>query len=235
MEEAHQVNSTVMIALGRTALLYMVLLIAVRIMGKREVGALSPIDLVVAILIAELAAIPIEDHSIPLWVGIAPILAIGAMQIVFSFGAMRHLGLRRLMEGTPSVVIKSGEILENVMRQNRYNLDDLMQQLREKGWPDPADIEFAVLETNGSLSIIPKSQHRHITPADLDIETSYEGLSHILVRDGRVDEAALQECDLDREWLEAAFAERNITAVDKVFLATLNSQGELYIQTKEKR
>src|SRR5690625_2886402 len=127
-------DSPVLIALGRTVLLYIVLLVAVRIMGKREVGALSPIDLVVAILIAELAAIPIEDHSIPLWIGITPILAIGAMQILFSFGAMRNLGLRQLMEGTPSVVIKSGEILENVMRQNRYNLDDLMQQLREKGW-----------------------------------------------------------------------------------------------------
>lgn len=226
-------DSSVIASLGRAALLYLILLASVRIMGKREIGALSPSDLVVAILIAELASVPIDNPNMPLWHGIAPILAIVAMQILFSYGSMRYLRLRYFLEGTPAVVIKNGEIIQSVMRQNRYNLDDLMQQLREKGWPDPADVEFAVLETNGSLSVIPKSQHRPVSPADLGIETAYEGLPHIFIRDGRVDDKALQECGLDRKWLENELRKRQMGSSAEVFLAVLNSKGELYVQKKE--
>lgn len=226
-------DSSVIAALGRAALLYLILLASVRIMGKREIGALSPSDLVVAILIAELASVPIDNLNMPLWHGIAPILAIVAMQILFSYGSMRYLRLRQFLEGTPAVVIKNGEIIQSAMRQNRYNLDDLMQQLREKGWPDPADIEFAVLETNGSLSIIPKSQCRPVTPGDLGIATAYEGLPHILIRDGKVDDQALRECGLNRQWLDTELRKRQVGSSDEVFLAVLNSKGELYVQKKE--
>lgn len=225
----------VIAALGRAALLYIILLASIRIMGKREIGALSPSDLVVAILIAELASVPIDNPDMPLWHGIAPILAIVAMQILFSFGSMRNLRLRQFLEGTPAVVIKNGEIIQSVMRQNRYNLDDLMQQLREKGWPDPADVEFAVLETNGSLSVIPKSQYRPLSPADLGVETDYEGLPHMIIRDGLVDDKALYECGLSREWLESELNKQNVRSSAEVFLAVLNSKGELYVQKKEKR
>ena len=133
------------------------------------------------------------------------------------------------------MVIKNGEIIQSVMRQNRYNLDDLMQQLREKGWPDPADVEFAVLETNGSLSVIPKSQYRPLSPADLGVETGYEGLPHMIIRDGLVDDKALYECGLSREWLESELNKQNVRSSAEVFLAVLNSKGELYVQKKEKR
>lgn len=220
-------------ALGKTFVFYFVLLFSVRIMGKREIGTLSPTDLIVAILLAELAAIPIEDPNISVWMGIVPIVTIVMLEIVFSYGMLRNFRLRTMVHGRPSVVVQNGRILESALRANRYNLDELMQHLREKGWPDVQEVEFAILESNGKLSVVPKSQKRPVSPEDLGIETKYEGLPLPMIKDGVINQDALLESGLGTQWLKQQLAERNIHHVEDVFFATLSTTGELYVQLKE--
>lgn len=221
--------------LGKTIFFYFAILLAVRVMGKREIGAMSPTDLVVAIMLAELAAISIDSPDTSVWMGVVPIVTIVALEMLFSFGMLRSIRLRAAIHGRPSVVVQNGRILESALRANRYNLDELMQHLREKGWPDIRDVEFAILESDGKLSVIPKSQKRPVCPEDLGIETKYEGLPLPLIKDGTINESALRESGLGTRWLMQQLAERKIHRVEDVFFATLSTTGELYIQLKEER
>lgn len=212
----------------RTIVIYLVVLVVVRLMGKREIGQLSPFDFVVAIIIAELAAIPMESRSIPLWQGLVPLFTLGVLEVVFSFAALYSPKLRKILDGSPQVVIKNGKILKHEMRRARYNLDDLMSQLRERGFVNVSDVEFGVLETSGRLSVIPRSQKRPVTPEDLGLCTGYEGLPTVLVMDGTVMHRELHEVGLDPGWLKEKLARAGLNP-DKVFLACLDTEGKLFI------
>jgi len=217
--------------LYRTVLIYFLVLVVIRMMGKREIGQLSPFDFVVAIIIAELAAIPMEQTDIPLTHAILPLLILGGLEIVVSYASLFSQTLRGIICGYPQVIIKNGFILRNEMRKARYNLDDLMGQMREKGIVDLDDVEFAVLETSGKLSVIQKSQHRPVTPADLGISTPYEGLPTVLVMDGNIMSSSLKDADLNEAWLYDVLKERGLTP-RKVLLATLGTNGRLFINKK---
>lgn len=215
----------------RTTLVYFLVLLVIRAMGKREIGQLSPFDFVVAIIIAELAAIPMELTEIPLWHSILPLLILGALEVILSYATLFSRKLRGIICGHPQVIIKNGALLKKEMKKARYNLDDLVAQMREKGIVDLNDVEFAVLETSGKLSLILKSQHRPVTPADLGISTAYEGLPTVLVMDGDVMKDNLEQIDLDETWLQKVLSERRLTA-KKVLLATLGTDGRLFINKK---
>ncbi|MGB9804175.1 DUF421 domain-containing protein [Desulfofundulus sp.] len=216
------------VAIYRTLLIYFIVLLVVRMMGKREIGQLSPCDFVVAIIIAELAAIPMESSSIPLWRGIIPLVTLGIVEVVLSYLALHSPFLRRLLDGEPQVVIRNGRIVRDELRRARYNLNDLLAQLREKGIVNVADVEFGVLETSGKLSVIPKSQKRPVTPEDLGLPTGYEGLPTVLVMDGRVLRDNLRSISLDEAWLKERLAEVGLEP-ERVFLATLGTDGRLFI------
>ncbi|NLN27140.1 MAG: DUF421 domain-containing protein [Firmicutes bacterium] len=227
-------DSPVFIAFYRTLVFYFTLVAAVRVMGKRELANLAPTDLVVAILLAELAIIPIQAHEYPIWVGIVPIITIVCLQILLSSVALKNLRVQAVLDGTPSVLIRSGKIDMKAMRANRYAVDELLAQLRLKGVPDIADVEVAILESNGELSVIPKSQKRAVTPEDLGLETRYEGLPHTLIIDGVVLEKSLEEVGLSREWLEEELRRLGVEGgPENVLLASLNTAGELFYQVKE--
>jgi len=215
----------------RTVFVYFVVLLVIRLMGKREIGQLSPFDFVVAIIIAELAAIPMEASDLPLWRSILPLAILGGLEILVSYATLFNHTLRCIICGNPQVIIKNGELLRGEMRKARYNLDDLLAQMREKGIVDPSEVEFAVLETSGKLSIIPKSQHRPVIPADLGISTPYEGLPTVLVMDGSIMHKNLQDIDLDVKWLSEALKNRDLTP-RKVLLATLGTDGRLFVSKK---
>lgn len=215
----------------RTVFVYVVVLIVIRLMGKREIGQLSPFDFVVAIIIAELAAIPLEASSVPLWHSILPLAILGALEVAVSYATLFSHTLRCIICGTPQVIIKNGEILREEMRKARYNLDDLLAQMRDKGIVDPAEVEFAVLETSGKLSIIPKSQYRPVIPADLGISTPYEGLPTVLVMDGSIMHKNLQDIELDEKWLAEVLQKQELTP-RKVLLATLGTDGRLFVSKK---
>ncbi len=215
----------------RTTLVYFLVLLVIRAMGKREIGQLSPFDFVVAIIIAELAVLPLEFSDIPLGLSILPLLILAALQIILSYATLFSRRMRGIICGQPQIIIKNGALLRKEMRRARYNLDDLVAQMREKGIVDLSDIEFAVLETSGKLNVILKSQHRPVTPADLGIPTAYEGLPTVLVMDGEVMKEDLKQIDLDETWLQQVLGERRLTA-KKVLLATLSTDGRLFISKK---
>jgi len=212
----------------RTVVIYLAVLVIVRLTGKREIGQLSSFDFVVAIILAELAAIPMESTEIPIWHGIIPIVTLGLLEVGFSYLTLINRPLRKILYGSPQVIIENGRLLKHEMRSSRYNLDDLLSQLREKGFYDIEDVEYAILETSGRLSVIPRSQKRPVTPDDLGISTKYEGLPTVLVMDGDVMKENLSKVNLDEEWLKEKLAEKGLHP-KKVLLATLNTRGQLMI------
>ena len=215
----------------RTIFVYFLVLVVIRAMGKREIGQLPPFDFVVAIIIAELAVIPLESRDLPLWHSILPLVILGLLEVIVSYATLFSHTLRGLICGHPQIIIKNGVLLRKEMRKARYNLDELLAHLREKGIFDPANVEFAVLETSGKLSVIEKSQHRPVTPADLGIPTSYEGLPTVLVMDGNIMKKDLKSINLDEKWLCDVLKEQGLSP-SNVLLATLGTDGRLFVSKK---
>ncbi|AZR73160.1 hypothetical protein BBF96_07040 [Anoxybacter fermentans] len=224
-----------LIIIFRTFFLYFLLLVMIRIMGKRELGQLSPFDFVVAIMIAELAAIPMEDESIPIINGILPIVILVILQILLSYLTLKNETIRRWINGSPSILIKNGKIQTKEMKKARCNINDILESLRKKNIFDISDVEFAILETSGQLSVMPKSQKRPVTPEDLGIPTSYEGLPTPLIMDGKINHKNLLEINLTEEWLRDQLRKQGVQSVEDVVFASLNTKGELFFATKEQK
>ncbi|NPV52044.1 MAG: DUF421 domain-containing protein [Firmicutes bacterium] len=221
--------------IGKTIAMYIFVLFITRIMGKREVGQLSPFDLVVAVMIADLASLPLEEKKITLVDGIVPIAVLAAAEILTAFISLKSDTARRVISGSPSILVENGRIIESNLRKSRYNLDDLLAQLREKDIPNIADVEYAILETSGDLSVIPKSQKRPVTPQDLGIPTSYEGLPFPLVTDGQIQYKNLERLNLSVKWLEDRLHKHGVDKIDEVLLASLDGEGNLYVSLKESK
>lgn len=151
----------------RTVILYLLVVIGLRIMGKRQIGEMQPSELVVAIMISDLASIPMQEIGIPLLSGIIPIFTLIIMEITLSQISLKSRKFRHILSGKPNVIIHNGQIQKDEMKKIRFNNDDLKEQLRIQGYTKISDIHFAILETNGQLSIIPKSQKQPVTISDL--------------------------------------------------------------------
>ncbi|MBO8142856.1 MAG: DUF421 domain-containing protein [Firmicutes bacterium] len=212
--------------------MYAALLVVVRLTGKREMGHVSPVDFVVAILLAEVAVLPLADPDSPIWHGLVPLFLIGGLEVVLSWAMLKNQRFRHLVTGRPSIVIRNGRLVEEELRAVRFCIDDLLEALRSKDVANVADVEMAVLEPNGSLSVVLKSQKRPLTPADLQIATQYEGLPLPLVKDGIVDEKALASAGLDRRWLAEELRRHGCTNPRQVFFAQLDTTGQLLVQFK---
>lgn len=218
----------------RTVILYILVFFIMRLMGKRQIGQLQPNELAVALIISALAAVPMEDISIPMINSIVPILLLLSMQVIVSLISLKSNNARGILCGKPSVLIENGKIMETEIKRERVNINDLLEQLRIGGYPNIADVEFAILETNGQLSVIPKSQKRPVTPEDLGVATNYEGLCHSLIIDGKVDGQKLKNIGLSANWLKEELAKFGITDMADVLYAGLDTQGKLYFQKKER-
>ncbi|NLK52188.1 MAG: DUF421 domain-containing protein [Syntrophomonadaceae bacterium] len=216
-------------ATWKTSLAFFSVLIYARLLGKEQISQLTFYDYVTGITFGNLAgAIALAKreevghvfYELTLFVTIA---------FVISYITLKSRPLRKLIEGEPVIIIHNGKILENNMRKMRYNIENLFTQLRDKGFFDLNDIEFAIVETNGALSVLPKSQQRPITPADLQLPTPYEGLSSEIIVKGQVIYPNLAQNNLDEQWLIAELTRRGIKSPSEVFYANLNSNGTLYI------
>lgn len=216
----------------RTLILFTIVVVVMRIMGKRQIGELQPFELAVAIMISELAAVPMQNTGIPLINGIIPILTLLIAQLVLSFVSLKSVRARGLICGKPSILIENGKINEENLRKEMFTLNDLLEQLRIKDVPNIADVEFAILETNGQLSVIPKSQKRPLNPEDLNIPTKYEGLPLDLIVDGDVIYKNLEKAGLDENWLKSELNKFGIDNVKDILFATLDTNGNLYYQQK---
>ncbi|MEA4882504.1 MAG: DUF421 domain-containing protein [Clostridia bacterium] len=219
-------------AIVRSLVVYFFVLVAMRFMGKREIGNLSPFDLVVAIMIAELGAIPLQNHDIPLGHGLVPIGILAAVEVLVAATCLKCPGIRKIVIGEPTVIVEDGKLMEGNMRKLRYNINDLMTQLRDKDVFDVADVESAFLEPSGRLSVLLKSQKRPVTPEDLSMATDYEGPAYPLVADGRIQYHYLKMVDLTVKQLKDRLEQKDVHDLSDVFLASISSDGELYVTLK---
>lgn len=204
-----------------------------RIMGKRQVGEMQPYELVIAVLIAELAAIPMEDTDIPLLNGLVPIVVLLVVQIALSELALFSERARTIVCGTPSILISQGEIMESELRKLRVNLNDLLEQLRNKDFPNVKDVAYAILETNGQLSVIPKAGLGPLTAEVLNIKPSSGGLPINLILDGLVNEHNLQLAGLSLQELTTLAEKRGVRDLGEIFFANVDETGYIHIQAKQ--
>ncbi|MFA5882197.1 MAG: DUF421 domain-containing protein [Eubacteriales bacterium] len=221
-----------LIVLVRTLILYGFVVVAMRVMGKRQIGQLQPFELVVTIMLSELAAIPMQNTGIPLINGLTPIITLLVAQVVLSYISLKSERARALICGRPSVLIENGHILEPELERLRYNLSDLMEQLRAKNIRNVSDVEFAILETSGQLSVIPKSQKRPVMPEDMNMPTKYEGLPLTVIMDGHIIHHNLKKMNLDIPWLRQQLKNSGVESLEQVLFANLDTDGKLYYQKK---
>lgn len=217
----------------RTLILYGTVIISLRVMGKRQLGELQPSELVVAIMISDLASVPMQDIDIPLLWGILPVLTLIVAEVVLSFWSLKSKRARRFLAGEPSIVIYNGRIIEKELSRLRFNVNDLLSELRLGGCYDISDVEAAVVETSGKLSIIQKCGARGVTVDDLDGGGSKkEGLPFVIISDGTLNKEELRRSGHSRAWLREELAKHGVRREQNVFLLSLNAEGEVFIQTK---
>ncbi|MTI57678.1 YetF domain-containing protein [Geosporobacter ferrireducens] len=224
-----------LITLIRTLILYIVVLICMRLMGKGEVAEMQPFELVIMLMIAELAALPMGDTGIPLMNGIIAIIALVFAQVSISMINLKSEKVRSIICGKPSILIDHGQINEKELKRLRISLNDLVEQIRAKDYPSVADVEFAILETNGDLSIIPKANKRTVTLEDLHLIGSYEGLPISLVIDGHINKDNLKKARLDIDWLLDQLSSRGIDDPKDVLFAYVDATNHFYVQRKQQK
>lgn len=217
----------------RTVILYFAILISMRIMGKRQLGEMEISEFIVAALIADLAATPLQDIGIPLLNGLVPIIIMFCFEIMIAGLNMRSVKLRKLTYGRPEIIIRNGRIIREAMQKNRFTLDELMQELRAQGLTDTAQVEYAVLETNGQLSIILKSGDQPATASQMGVDGDDVSYAHIIINEGRILDNNLKLLGRDRRWLSNELKRQNFRSADEVYILTLSESGRVFCQAKE--
>ena len=212
----------------RTFVLYLVLILVVRLMGKRQIGEMEPAEFVVTMLVANLAAIPMQDGGIPLFSGLVPILTVLGLELVLSWATLRSLGFRKALCGKPVILIENGKILQNQLRQTRITLDELMGHLRQKDVLNPQQVQYAILETNGTLSVFPYPEHTPPTAKDTGVKVKPAQLPVTIIEDGVLLKENLALSGKDGAWVEETLRQRE-TRVEDTFLLALLGQQVLYI------
>lgn len=218
----------------KTVVLYFIVVVSMRLMGKRQIGELQPFEFAVALMISELAVFPLSESGRGIWEGIVPIMILVATQFLVSVLAIKSVKAREWICGRPRIVIMNGCLQEQNLRKELYTINDLLEQLRIAGIQNISDVEHGILETNGQLSLVLKSQKRAVIPADLGIETKYEGISVDLIIDGKIIDKNLKLIKLDTVWLKKQLSDQGWPDPGDIFYASLDTQGSLYFQPKLK-
>jgi uncharacterized membrane protein YcaP (DUF421 family) len=221
------------IVMIRTMILYFIVVITMRIMGKRQIGEMQPFELVIAIMVSELASLPMQDTRIPLVHGVIPIITLLFLQTLISMAELKSEAARTIFSGKPSIIIKDGKMDIKQLKYDRFNINDLFEELRLQGYYDIENIQYAILETSGQLSVIPKTELEPATKLDLNIKTTQDKLPVTLILDGKVNQHNLKIIEKNNSWLQKKLKENNIHSVDKVFIALLDSKGKFFYQLKE--
>ena len=216
----------------RTLFLYLVLIFAVRLMGKRQIGEMEPAEFVVTMLVANLAAIPMQDGAIPLYSGLVPILTVLGMELVLSGLILRSVRLRQLLCGKPVILIDNGKILQENLKSARINLDELTGQLRAKDVLDIRTVQFAILETSGDLSVFPYPKEKPASAKDAGVQATGQHLPVTVVEDGYLSRENLERAKKDKVWLEKVLSQHNCRIQD-TFLLTVDESGQVVWLGKE--
>jgi len=216
----------------RSVMLFGISVLAMRLMGKRQVGQLQPFELVVVMMIAELAASPMGDVGVPMWQGVLPVLALVACRGVIAHLCVVSEKFRVWMCGQPTILVRDGVICEKQMRRMAMTLDDLMECMRQQGVMDPGEVGWAVLETSGTVTVFPKAENRAVTPEDLKLKVAKDSLPLPLVMDGHVQQDNLRRGGLTEKWLQDKLAGLGYASEAQVLFACLNDQDMLLVQGK---
>ena len=219
------------ITLIRTVVIYAIVVAVYRFMGKRQIGELQPGELVLAIMLSDLATAPISSVNTPLLIGIFPVITLMTVEILISYFSQKSVKFRKIISGSPSIVIENGKINIKELTSLRFSIDDLFEQLRSNGYMTVSDVAFAILETNGQLSVIPSCQATPVTLNDLNISKSVT-MPRNIIKDGELDENNLRSIGRDKNWLHKLLKSHN-TSIEKVFILTTDGQDSFYIQKKE--
>lgn len=220
-------------AVIRTVILYLLIIVGIRLMGKRQIGQLEPSELVLSLLIADLAAVPMQDFGIPLLMGIIPILTLLCLSTILSVLTVKSIRFRALLCSRPSIVVQDGQILIKEMVKNRFTVDELMEELRVAGITDLSSVKYAVLETTGRISVLPKAEEKPVTVKDMKLPAQDNGLPVILISDGRILSQNLKIRNLTEAWLKKQLRQRDVRDIRHVFLMTVDEKGHIYLAEKE--
>lgn len=213
-------------------IVYVLLLLLTRIIGKKLLSQMTFFDFVIAITIGTIGGGFVVNQFKGYTILLSPVILTLAV-VTTGYLTLKSVPARKLVEGEPLVLIQNGKIYEKNLKKLRYNIDDLMMQLRNKNVFDLGEVEFAILESNGQLSVLKKSQNLPVTPKDLGISTQYKGISSEIIRDGQIVEQNLRQNNLSHEWLYNELSSRNIKRIEDVFYASLSTNGNLYVDLRK--
>ena len=216
----------------RTLVLYLLLLVVIRLMGKRQVGQMEPSEFVVTMLVANLASIPMQDGGIPLFSGVVPIVTVLGAELVLSALALKNIRLRKLLCGKPVILIENGNILQQNLRKTRITMDELTGHLREKDVLDLRSVQYAILETNGNLSVFPYPKEMPASAKDAGIRVRKQSLPITIITDGSLMAENLKEAKKDTDWVRRVLQEKD-AALSDTWLLTVDSEDHIIFLRKE--
>ena len=215
----------------RSIILYILVLLVMRLMGKREIGQLQPFELAIAIMIADLAAVPMAETGIPISNGIIPILGLLVMHLIISFLNLKSMKIREILCGKPAILIYRGKIDEKVLKKERFTLNELQERLRSSNVVNLGDVEYAILETSGQVTVIQKPDKRTTIPKDFNITPEYEGIPYDLVVDGKVMYKNLKTIGKDYNWLKKQVNKFNMEP-EEALIVTFDGGSQMFCQKK---
>lgn len=217
-----------MIVFIRAILLYLLIIFCLRLMGKRQLGELQPSELVITILISNIASLPIEDNSIPMIMGIVPIIVLSSFELITSSISLKSKKFRTLVSGKPVIIVRNGEIDQKAMRELRFSVDDLMESLRGKSVFDIRDVQYAIVETTGQVSVFQKHDAQTVTAKMLDIKGSDADPPAVIISDGQKIRSAMDAYSITDPWLDSVLRENKIRE-QEIFLMTADRNHQYYI------
>ena len=216
----------------RTIILYLVLILSIRLMGKRQIGQMEASEFVVTMLVANLASIPMQDSAIPLLSGLVPILTVLGVELVLSYLIMKSVVIRRIFCGKPVILIDNGKIIQENLRRTRVTLDELTGHLREKDVLDLGSVQFAILETNGNLSVFPYPKERPASAREAGIQAGKQYLPITIVSDGKILHENLQKANKDLSWVQKVLTQHN-AKIKNTWLLTVDDGDRVVFYRKE--
>ena len=221
-----------LITFFRAIVLYLIVLVVMRLMGKREIGQLQPFELAISIMIADLASIPMTEIGIPIFNGIVPILGLLVMHLILSLINLKSLKAREIICGKPSILIYRGKINEKDLKKERFTINELEERLRGNNVVNLGDVEYAILETSGQVTVIQKPEKRNTIPEDFNIVPEYEGIPYDLVVDGKVMNKNLKAIGKNYNWLKKQVEKFDIKP-EEALVVTIDGKGQIFCQKKE--
>ena len=222
-----------LIVFFRAVILYMIIIFSMRLMGKRQLGELQPSELVITILMSNIATLPIEDVNLPMLMGVVPIFTLVCLDVIMSHLSLVSRRFRRIISGSPKIIISDGEIDQIQLKKLRFSIDDLMESLRSQQVFDISEVQLAVVETTGNISVYQKQEKQPCTPEDLGLEKKSVNPPQLIIDDGEVVENALKFIGLDKTWLFETLEDEKCRPQD-VFIMTADSERNYTLIRKVK-